>query len=120
MNSILILYPYKTPEGDWVFDDANVGLKAEPFVCGADDIISEVVKENEIPNADKGFKLLFSPTAFPNHDVKLEWRRAESGGNWYYSERLNQNAWLCPALYKYFPAAPPELYAKAEAKRGVS
>jgi len=26
--------------------------------------------------------------------------------------------WLCPALFRYFDKAPPELYVKAEAKKG--
>src|SRR5258707_11112854 len=67
----------------WVFDDPRVGLDKEPFVSGADDMIDVLVAD--IPNADKGFRLLFSATPFPGHTVKLEWRREESGGNWYFA-----------------------------------
>jgi hypothetical protein len=37
--------------------------------------------------------------------VKLEWRREEYGGNWYYSPQFDMEGWLCPALFKYFELA---------------
>jgi len=98
----------------WVFDDARVGLDKEPFVSGADDMIDVLVAD--IPNADKGFRLLFSATPFPGHTVKLEWRREEYGGNWYFSPAFEMEGWLCPALFKYFDKAPKEIFVKAEAK----
>lgn len=115
MNAISVLFPYKH-EGMWVFDDPDVDLRKEPFVCGIDEMITQVV--TSIPNAEQGFKLLFSPTPFPGYILKLEWRREEYGGNWYYCEQLKKEGWLCPALFKYFEAAPRELYAKAEPKSG--
>jgi hypothetical protein len=48
--------------------------------------------------------------------VKLEWRREESGGNWYYSDKYQMEGWLCPALFKYFAKAPREIYVRAEPK----
>lgn len=111
-NSIMVLQPYRYA-GTWVFDDAAVGLDKEPFVCGVPEIINDMVRA--IPHAQQGFRLLFSAQPFPGHTHKLDWRRAESGGNWYYSAQLQAEGWLCPALFKYFNHAPPELYAKAEA-----
>lgn len=70
----------------------------------------------QIPNAEMGFRLLFSATPFPGHTFKLVWRREEYGGNWYYSPELDMEGWLCPALFRYFEKAPPELYGRAEAK----
>jgi hypothetical protein len=113
MNAISVLFPYKY-QGTWVFDDEQVGLHREPFVLGIDEMINRVVVD--IPNADKGFRLLFSPTPFPGYAVKLEWRREEYGGNWYYCSQLGIEGWLCPALFKYLDKAPPELYGKAEPK----
>ncbi|HZR16250.1 MAG TPA: hypothetical protein VFE51_02895 [Verrucomicrobiae bacterium] len=55
-------------EGMWVFDDARVGLDKEPFVSGADTMIDVLV--SDIPNAEKGFRLLFSATPFPGYKVK--------------------------------------------------
>jgi hypothetical protein len=113
MNAISVLAPYKY-EGLWVFDDPAVGLVREPFVSGIDKMIDLLVAE--IPEADKGFRLLFSPTPFPGYTVKLEWRRSEYGGNWYWCPQFQLEGWLCPALFKYFTEAPRELYGRAEAK----
>lgn len=114
MNAISVLFPYKY-EGMWVFDDPAAGLVREPFVCGIDEMIESTVAA--ITNAEKGFRLLFSPTPFPGYMLKLEWRREEYGGNWYYCAEMGKEGWLCPALFKYFDKAPPELYAKAEPKK---
>jgi len=113
MNAISVLYPYKY-EDMWVFDDPDVDLRREPFVAGIYEMITRLVAN--IPNAEKGFRLLFSPTPFPGYTVKLEWGREEYGGNWYFSQQFGMEGWLCPALFKYFDKAPPELYGKAEPK----
>ena len=113
MNAIGIIAPYKY-EGMWVFDDAAAGLTREPFVSGIDKMIDLAVAD--IPNADRGFRLLFSATPFPGYTWKLEWRREEFGGNWYYAPQHKIEGWLCPALFKYFDQAPAELYCRAEAK----
>ena len=114
MNAIGIIAPYKY-EGLWVFDGPAVGLSREPFVSGIDKMIDRLVAQ--IPNAENGFRLLFSATPFPGYTVKLVWRREEYGGNWYYSPQLDMEGWLCPALFRYFDKAPPELYGRAEAKK---
>jgi hypothetical protein len=64
MNSINVIFPYKH-HGMWVFDDERVGLVKEPFVAGADTMIDRVVAD--IPDADKGFTLIFSASPFPGH-----------------------------------------------------
>ena len=113
MNAISVLFPYKY-EGTWVFDDPAVGLTKEPFIAGIDTMIDKVTAN--IPNAEKGFRAIFSAEPFPGAKFKLEWRRAESGGNWYYSDEFKMEGWLCPALFRYFPNAPREIYIKAEPK----
>src|SRR2546428_423082 len=84
--TILLIAPYRH-EGMWVFDDPKVGLDKEPFISGIDTMIDRVVAS--IPNAERGFRLLFSTTPFPDYTVKLEWRREENGGNWYYSPQFS-------------------------------
>ena len=79
-------------------------------------MIDYLVKD--IPDADKGFRMLFSSKPFPEYMMKVTWRQAEMGGNWYYSEELEMEGWLCPALFKYFREAPKEIYVKAE-KRNI-
>ncbi|MBI3849071.1 MAG: hypothetical protein HY298_02095 [Verrucomicrobia bacterium] len=113
MNSIFVIAPYKY-EAMWVFDDPRVGLHREPFVSGADVMMDRLVLN--LPNADKGFRLLFSAAPFPGRMVKLEWRREEHGGNWYYSPEFDMEGWLCPALYQYFRESPAAIYVQAQAR----
>ena len=113
MNAITAIHPYKS-EGLWVFDDAHVGLVREPFVSGADEIIERLAQD--IPDAARGFTLLFSAGPFPGHQATLEWRRQELDGNWYYSPEVGIEGWLCPALLKYFETAPERIYAEFKAK----
>jgi hypothetical protein len=110
----MVIFPYKF-EGCWVFDDQSVGLLQEPFVLGIDRMIDKITAG--IPNADRGFKAIFSGSEFPGYTTKLEWRRKEMGGNWYYSPDDQIEGWLCPALFKYFEQAPKEIYVRAEPKR---
>ena len=106
-NSIITIQPY-LHNGSWVFDDVDCGLKKEPFVLGIDDMISKIVEEK---NLDKnGFCLQFSASPIPDSHLVLKWLRADSGGNWYKSDYLNMEGWLCPALYKYFTEAPKSLW----------
>jgi hypothetical protein len=113
MNAIVAIHPYKY-EGLWVFDDPKVGLLQEPFVSGADTIIDRMTQE--IPGADSGFTLLFSAVPFPGYQAVFEWRRAEMGGNWYHSQELGAEGWLCPALFGYFETAPETIYAQFKPK----
>lgn len=110
MNSIQIIAPYRY-HGSWVFDDDRVGLVKEPFVSGADTIIDTWVKD--LPKAAAGFRLLFSLAPFPGHTLHLQWLREEEGGNWYHWAERDMEGWLCPALFKYFPQAPADIYAQA-------
>ena len=114
-NSLLVIAPYRCA-GTWVFDDPLTGLKAEPFVAGIPELIDKLIAEANIPDADKGFRLIFSRQPFPGFQTKVVWRRTEAGGNWYYSEKYNAEGWLCPALFKYMKRAPREIYVKAEKK----
>jgi hypothetical protein len=113
MNAITVICPYKH-EGLWVFDDPDVGLRREPFVSGIDEMINRLV--SNIPGAERGFRLLFSPSPFPGYTAKLEWRRSEYGGNWYWCPQFEMEGWLCPALFQYFTEVPKEIYTRAEAK----
>jgi hypothetical protein len=113
VNALLVIAPYKY-QGTWVFDDPAVGLSREPFIAGIDTMIDKAVAD--IPNAEKGFRAIFSASPFPGVNWKLDWRREESSGNWYYSDRFKMEGWLCPALLKYFPTAPREIYVKIEPK----
>lgn len=111
MNSMLVIHPYRA-EGMWVFDDARAGLVQEPFVSGADLILDRLVEH--MPQAASGFTLLFSASPFPGYQEQLDWRREEHGGNWYFCKRLGMEGWLCPALFRYFEAAPSHIYVQCK------
>ena len=70
----------------------------------------------DIPDADAGFTLIFSANAFPDHQAVLDWRRPESGGNWYYSSDLDMEGRLFPALFKYLEEAPVQIFAPFKTK----
>lgn len=110
-NFLSVILPYRY-EGMWVFDDPRVGLVREPFVSGIPEMIDLLVKD--IPEAEKGFRLLFAPAPFPGCQAELDWEREEVGGNWYRWGAKGLEGWLCPALFKYFEAAPKKLYCRVE------
>lgn len=110
-NSIMVIFPY-FDHGTWVFDDKDKGLQREPFVAGIPEIINLMVANLKEP--EKGFRLIFSGSSFPNYQSRLKWVREEHGGNWYEFEALKMEGWLCPALFCYFDTAPEHIYFKCE------
>jgi hypothetical protein len=113
-NAIMIIAPYQF-NGTWVFDDSSVGLVREPFVAGVPEMLDVLVKD--IPNAGKGFRLLFSAHAFPGHQKKLTWLRGDGIGNVYSLDDPPLEGWICPAMFRYYTKPPHELYVRAEAMK---
>ena len=114
-NLLNVIYPFKH-YGMWVFDDERVGLDKEPFVEGADKIIDQVLARKGLKNAEAGFRLIFSAGEFPRYDIQFDWVRMGEGGNWYKSDDLQMEGWLCPALLRYFDEPPKHIYARFEEK----
>jgi hypothetical protein len=110
-NAIMVIAPYRY-NGTWVFDDPSAGLKREPFVAGVPEMIDVLVKD--IPNSQDGFRLLFSANPFPGYQKKLAWLRGDQGGNFYKLDDPPMEGWICPAMFRYYKSAPPNLYFKAE------
>jgi hypothetical protein len=69
MNTINVISPCKDDDGKWVYDDARFGLTGEPLVDGTDRLIDLVVAHNHIPNAERGFALIFSGAPFSGQPV---------------------------------------------------
>jgi hypothetical protein len=114
-NSLFIIEPYKTKNGNWVFDDDSRGIEKEPFVFGADDILERVA--SKFPDYKNGVTVIFAATPFPEFDVKLQWVSGDENGNTYKSTELDMVGWLCPALFKYFAKAPKEIYFKVKPRQ---
>ena len=126
---ILTLYPYLQDQC-WVFDDERTGLKEEAFVLGSSDVLTRLVKEKDIPDAEKGFAMHFSDQPFDGADAELAWLRSDDSqvvpgqdgsatqthGNWYRGAVAGQEmeGWLCPALGLYFGSAPARIFVKIE------
>jgi hypothetical protein len=110
-NAIMIIAPYRY-NGTWVFDDPSAGLKREPFVAGVPEMIDVLVKD--VSNSQDGFRLLFSANPFPGYQKKLAWLRGDQGGNFYKLDDPPMEGWICPAMFRYYKDAPPNLYVKAE------
>jgi hypothetical protein len=113
-NTLIVIVPYRHA-GTWVFDDPKAGLVREPFVAGVPEMIDVLVKD--IPDATNGFRLLFATQAFPGNQKKLTWLRGDMGGNYYKMDDPAMEGWICPAMFRYYQAAPKELYVRAEAKQ---
>jgi hypothetical protein len=111
-NALIVIKPYWY-EGTWVFDDQQVGLRREPFIAGVPEMINQVVKD--VPNARQGFRLTCSEHEFPGYQKKLDWVRADRGGNFYRLEETGMEGWLCPAMFRYFSHTPKTLYVRTDA-----
>lgn len=124
-NAMQEISPYWTG-ATWAFDDARVGLVAEPFVLGADQMITEVLlaKGADMNVVNRGFRLQFSANPFPETDITIRFDREEAGGAWYtVSSSPHQGlsplierrfkGWLCPAMYHYFASAPQNIHMRA-------
>src|SRR5690606_20243359 len=83
-NHIMVIQPYRA-SGTWVFDDAATDLVQEPFVEGIPEIIDQMVQD--IPNATKGFRMLFSASPFPG-SICFDRQRKEYAGAWYRNDEL--------------------------------
>jgi len=120
-NSIYTIQPYMKG-GVWMFDDKTVGLKEEPFVSGADDMITTLTNSLGIRSAKGGFVLQFSNKAFPDAQAVLNFAGHETGGTWYSLQLPNQTkpmmGWLCPALNLYFPRSPRKLFVAFKPQKG--
>jgi hypothetical protein len=101
--------------GTWVYDEPTIDLVAEPFVLGADTMLTVLRQLHVGPGRDP-FRIVFSAQPFPG---ALEARRVGAGegsGDWYEAEVDGQvfRGWLCGHLLDYFETAPERLYVRAE------
>jgi hypothetical protein len=69
-----------------------------------------------LPGSNNKVRLIFSQRQFPGWQQRLDLRREQDGGNWYYNEQHHMEGWPCPALFKFFPRAPQHIYARVEAE----
>ena len=118
-NSLFTIYPYKHMDG-WVFDDAAVGLVKEPFVAGADDLLTLLSK-----GLDK-ITVVFAAIPFPDAQLRIDKLTEEelkelnlnagpflvNYGTYYQQKERAHLLWLCPALNLYIKESPETIYIK--------
>lgn len=121
-NAIHTIFPYKKG-GQWMFDDARVGLVEEAFVAGADEFLDRACDALGINERarKKGVKVLFSTTKFPGSAQLEKVGGGPDVGTDYITEDPIDGVlrvWLCPALNLYYPQSPKNLYVQVSKKRG--
>lgn len=102
-------------DGGWVFDDSQRGLWAKPFVARAPEIIDRVLQGAGL-RPRQPFTVTFGDHESPGLGYRfvLEWAREDREGHWYRSGGMEG---LCPALVRYFDAAPKHIYCQVTARR---
>jgi hypothetical protein len=122
VNALHLINAYlESPGGLWVFDEPRFGLKAEPFVRSATDVIDRTLARKYPGERLKRCRILFSTKRMPHADLVIERigdgaDAAESGCLYLdHSEGLEAELWLCPAMCHYLGnTAPPRIYATFE------
>lgn len=135
MNQIFLINAYRQGK-TWMFDDKQRGIKGEPFVAGASELIQKFLDKKGI-KARKNVPLIFSLEPFPdsetilyctdkcfplkqNGTVKIKnkvfpkWEEdltAEPNSAYYISNE-GDVCWLCPAQIKFFGGVADTIYAK--------
>lgn len=102
----------------WAFDDPARGIKQEWFVLGGERLMDYASRD--VPNADAGFRLLFSDAPFDGAEVATLRERtpelAENGGIYEVPGAMLDgepvSGWLCPTTLAYFEQFPARLYFK--------
>lgn len=135
-NQVNVIYPYRTKGGTWVYDDEDLDVYAEAFVCGSSELIDMLVGKD-----CNNFTAYISSKKIPNHTVKLvnvddliitedvedeeiaqllteEFEAGVEAGElyepkgWYEMEGTGHRNWFCGHLLDYFQGYPKEIYVQ--------
>lgn len=140
MNELFFISTYRRGK-TWLFDDVARGIVAEPFVCGASELIQKYLDRKDMKHKRKNVALVFSLQPFPDTDVILTctekchpleitgYTNSTKAGKTmripqykedfsqeptsaYYTDQEGDKLWLCPAQIKFFGAVADTIYAK--------
>ncbi|HET7265118.1 MAG TPA: hypothetical protein VFL28_10650 [bacterium] len=114
VGAMNVIKPYRWG-GTWVFDDPVRGLRARPVLLGSTDAIAKVWDQAASRSAQR-LMIAFAaaPFQWPGYRFVLNWAEERDGGHWY---RLNGLVVQCPALLRYFDAAPRSIYCQVTVMR---
>lgn len=111
-NTVNILHPYRTSFGTWVYDDPDIGVYSEAFVCGSSEVIDHLVGED-----NNFFDLVISAHPLPGYQakiVKIQKEEEPTIEGWYHLEGTEMDHWLCGEVLSYFEGYPDEIYIRVE------
>ena len=88
--------------GTWGYDEPGLDLYGEPFVLGADTMLTSL-RESQVGPGRGPFRITFSTSPFPGA-VEAHRLELEGEGVWYQAELAGrvQKGWLCGHLFDYF------------------
>ena len=111
-----LLLRWESEVETWIYDDSEIGVFGEPFVSGADKMLTQLRTIQIGPGLDP-FRVVFSASPFP--DALAATRLDEEDGGVWYEANLDGHilrGWLCAHFFDYFASAPPTVYVKAESR----
>jgi hypothetical protein len=136
MNELFFINAYRRGK-TWLFDDKQRGIVAEPFVCGASELIQKYLDRKGMKRKRKNVSLVFSLQPFPEADTILTctekcypmkigkmstmfgdhfsclgYDRSKESTSAYYMDQEGHKCWLCPAQMKFFGQVADIIYAK--------
>lgn len=112
-NQVNVIYPYRSKEGTWAFDDEEVGLQGEPFVGIVNQMIDMYAKGKKKITAYISSEPIKDYTLVLDK-LKRSLRISNEGD--YVLRHTDMVGWLCPATLKYFKDYPDNIYVKIEVK----
>lgn len=117
------LVAYSSDLEMWFFDDETLGITAEAFVDGADQLLTDIVKSLGIAREhDDIYRIAFefSPDPLPQAIVLNLTNEISSYGEGYTVYAVGKTpsnvkvttsrVGLCPTMFKYFNSAPERIY----------
>lgn len=108
-NTINVLFPYRTPQGVWLYNDEDLGVYGEAFVAGSSEVIDYLLRgETECIST-------ISSKPFPGYTALLNKIPNTDIEGWYQIEGNDMPPnWLCSKVLDYFPDYPDQIYVKIE------
>ncbi len=107
-NVVNILYPYRSKQGIWAFDDEQLGIVGEPFIGEINIMIDMYAK------GSKNLIIYISSNPLPGQSLSLT--KYNDGGTegLYQLDGTEIIGYLCPCTLNYFPGYPERIYARIE------
>lgn len=108
-NLVNILHPYRTPYGSWVYDDPEIPVMGEAFVCGSSEVIDQLVGKET-----NSFTAAISAKPIPGYHARLnrlyDEEKKDGIEGWYQLDGTDMKHWLCNCVKDYFPDYPKYIY----------